>query len=254
MFLGWFQSFCLLKLCVFAFSFLLLSQSPRVFVCLWGFSDRPSWFRRSIQLFFLVRVGNPGPTLCLTSHRVWWCFDYRNSIFRSLTFVQFSLIFLCRLAILVFYVPMFCQQCYWFEILALSYGSLFQLVLCKTDHWNLTLHHFLFDESSFKNDKLVDELWLSKWPCFFCSSCMLFCQIHFDTFLQLSTKSWPFPFIGRCQTGASEVHLTPLFLHLKQGKIIFLRLTRKRSSLCSWSFQPPQLASVEVFRQAAPST
>jgi hypothetical protein len=151
-----------------------LSQSPRVFVCLWGFSDRPSWFRRSIPLFFLVRVGNPCPTLCLTSRRVWWCFDDRNSIYRSLTFVQFSLIFLCRLAILVFKVPMLCQQCYWFVILALSYGSLFQLVLCKTDHWNITLHHFLFDESSFKNNDLVDELWLSKWPCFFCSSCMLF--------------------------------------------------------------------------------
>jgi hypothetical protein len=36
-------------------------------------------------------------------------------------------------------------------------------------------------------------------------------------------------------------------LHFKQGKIISLKLTRKRSSLCSLSFQPPQLASVEVF-------
>jgi hypothetical protein len=55
-------------------------------------------------------------------HFVWWHFDAGNTTFHSLLFVQLLLILLCRLAILVFDVPMFCQLYYCFVIHALSYG------------------------------------------------------------------------------------------------------------------------------------
>ena len=55
-------------------------------------------------------------------HFVWWHFDAGNTTFHSLLFVQLLLIHLCRLAILVFDVPMFCHPRFLILILALSYG------------------------------------------------------------------------------------------------------------------------------------
>ena len=55
-------------------------------------------------------------------HFVWWHFDAGNPTFHSLLFVQLLLILLCRLAILVFCVPMFCHPRFLILILALSYG------------------------------------------------------------------------------------------------------------------------------------